>query len=390
MLAKTTATLQRNMLNDIFDVVGPKGYKWVNRQTGELRILGRRIWLFGANNEDAEAKLRGATFAGALCDEVTLYPQSVFMQLLARCSVPGSLIFTNTNPDNPYHWFYTDFITNDTIVDKKIWHFTMEDNPSLTKQYIESLKQTYRGVWYERMVLGNWVAAEGRIYDMITSEHFIDTQIALNESNTPVKVVKYIIACDYGTSSVMTWGLYAICTRGIVLKVKEYYYDARKEHLQMSDGQFCYEFKKWLPDYISRDTTIYIDPSAASWKAELREAGFRVMDAKNDVINGIRYVGEQLASKKFLIDSSCVMTKEEYHTYVWDSNAQKQGIDKPLKINDHTCDCDRYALYTENLYGASGVYTERRRPGINILPGPIETKGRLTADVAQSRLARTR
>ena len=146
MLGRTTATLQRNVLNDMFDIVGPKNYKWVNRQQGELNILGRRVYCFGANNEDAESKIRGATFAGALCDEVNLYPQSVFNQLMARLSVEGAKCFCNCNPDSPYHWLYTDYITNDDIKDRKCWKFLMEDNLSLSKSYIESLKQMYRGV----------------------------------------------------------------------------------------------------------------------------------------------------------------------------------------------------------------------------------------------------
>ena len=56
------------------------------------------------------------------------------------------------------------------------------------------------------------------------------------------------------------------------------------------------------------------------------------------------------------MDRSCVNTEKEYASYVWDPNAQRQGIDKPLKEHDHTCDTDRYVLYTESLGGMSGVY----------------------------------
>ena len=125
MLGKTTATLQRNVLNDLFDIVGPTNYKWVNRQQGELKIMGRRIYCFGANNEDAESKIRGATFAGAYCDEVNLYPQSVFNQLMARLSIEGAMCFCNCNPDSPYHWFYTEYIKNFQIFLSSIWSFIM-------------------------------------------------------------------------------------------------------------------------------------------------------------------------------------------------------------------------------------------------------------------------
>lgn len=355
MLGKTMATLKRNVLNDLLDIVGDQNYKWVDRQQGELQILGRRVYCFGANNEDAESKIRGATFAGAYCDEVTLYPQNVFNQLMARMSVKGAQCFCNTNPDSPFHWFYTDYIMNNDITDKKVWQFLMDDNLSLDPDYVQSLKEMYTGVWYDRMILGKWVAAQGRIYDMFDpAHHMIDTTEFLRKLDIHPRAIKYFVACDYGTATVMTWGLYAKFPSGLVLKLKEFYYDAVKMNVQKTDGEFAMLFQQWLGKI--RPSTIYVDPSAASWKLELMQRGFNVQNANNDVINGIRYVSSQLTSGKYYIDISCKNTNEEYQSYVWDEKAQMMGKDKPLKTHDHTCDCDRYALYTESLTGLSGVY----------------------------------
>ena len=351
MMGKTIATLQRNVLNDMFDIVGPKGFKWISRQQGVLTILGRRVFCFGANNEDAESKIRGATFAGAYCDEVSLYPQSVFNQLMARMSVRGAKCFCNTNPDNPYHWFYTAYINNEAIVDKKIWHFVMEDNLSLDQDYITSLKQMYTGVWYDRLILGLWVAAEGRVYDGFDpAVHMVDTAGFFANAVG----VTYFASCDYGTATVMSWGLYAKFPNGMILKVREYYYDAVEKKRQQTDGQFAQDFQIWLGKTIVQ--SVYVDPSAVSWRVELMQRGYRVIPADNDVLNGIRYVASQLGRKMFLIDKCCVNTEKEYMSYVWDAKAQETGVDKPLKIHDHTCDTDRYALYTESLGALSGVY----------------------------------
>ena len=356
MLGKT-ATLQRNVLNDLFDIVGPKNYKWINRQQGELQIFGRRIYCFGANNEDAESKIRGATFAGAYCDEANLYPQSVFNQLMARMSIKGAQCFCNCNPDNPYHWFYTDYITNDTIKDKKVWQFLMDDNLSLDPDYMESLKQMYTGVWYERMIEGKWVAAEGRIYDMFDEKaHMIDTQALIKQSGLNPKAIKWVVGCDYGTATVMSWGLYGRLPNGTYLKVKEYYYDAMKMKVQKTDHEFAEEFDAWIKASGVRPWAVFCDPSAASWKTELMRRGHVVLNANNDVINGIRQVATMLNTQKFYIDKSCVNTKMEYSTYSWDPMAQKQGKDRPIKEHDHTCDTDRYVLYTDTLNGMSGVY----------------------------------
>lgn len=356
MLGRTTATLQRNVLNDLLDTVGPHNYKWVNRQQGELRILNRRVYCFGANNEDAESKIRGATFAGAYCDEVSLYPQSVFNQLMARMSVRGACCFCNTNPDSPYHWFYTDYICNDNITNKKTWKFLMEDNTSLDQEYIESLKQMYRGVWYDRMIQGNWVAAEGRVYDMFEpSIHMVDTSKMLLDNDS--KAIKWLVGCDYGTSTVMSWGLYAkvqVGNKPVFYKVREFYYDAAKLKVQKTDAEFVQDFKRWLNGIIP--WAVYCDPSAASWKVALMREGYRVLNADNDVINGIRYVATLLSTRNFYVDKTCVNTEKEYASYVWDPNAQRLGVDKPVKEHDHTCDTDRYVLYTESISGLTGVY----------------------------------
>lgn len=355
MLGKTSATLQRNVLNDLFDIVGPRNFKWINRQQGELQIFKRRVYCFGANNEDAEGKIRGATFGGSLCDEVSLYPQSVFNQLMARMSVRGAQCFCNTNPDSPYHWFYTDYIMNSQITDKQVWHFTMGDNLSLDADYVRSLKQMYTGVWYKRMIEGLWVAAEGRVYDMFDPrKHCIDTARYLASSGLHPGAVTWLVGCDYGTSTVMSWGLYAVLPNGTILKVKEYYYNAEVEKQQRTDSEFGTIMQRWLGKIYPM--TVYCDPSAASWKAELRKRGYRVLDANNDVLNGIRCVGDFLTTNTFYIDLSCTNTIKEYESYVWDKTAQLRGLDKPLKEHDHTCDTDRYVIYSNTLGGLAGVY----------------------------------
>lgn len=359
MAGKTRDTLQRNVLNTLFDIVGPKNYHWVDKQAGELNLLGRRIYCVGAANEEAESKIRGATFAGALCDEVSLYPENFFTQLMARLSIPGAQCFVNTNPDSPGHWFYTKFLANKKILDKQVWKFYMEDNLSLSATYIANLKSEYSGVWYERMINGRWVAAEGRIYDMFDPEIHVATN-AVSRLNCNPNALTWVVGCDYGTSTVMSWGLYAIAPNGCVVKAREFYYDAVKHKRQKTDAEFGAEFQQWLNGL--DPWMVYCDPSASSWKAELRQRGYRVRNADNDVINGIRQVASMLTARKYLIDASCVNTISEYQRYVWDDKAQKVGVDKPLKQWDHACVVGSTLVWTtegkrriDELVGTEGV-----------------------------------
>lgn len=201
MLGFSIATLKRNVLNDLFDIVGENNYRWINRQEGELELLGRRIYTLGASNERAESRIRGATFAGAYCDEANLYPESVWMQLQARLSIKGACCFANCNPESPKHWFYTKVIANDEIKDKKVWKFTMDDNLSLSEEYKRSLASAYTGVFKKRFILGEWCVAEGAIYEIYAqapSTFIWENRPASLGGRTPFKTIS--IGVDYGAS----------------------------------------------------------------------------------------------------------------------------------------------------------------------------------------------
>ena len=85
-------------------------------------------------------------------------------------------------------------------------------------------------------------------------------------------------------------------------------------------------------------------------------AGYKVLNANNDVINGIRHVSTLLTTGHYFMDKSCVNTEKEYASYCWDPAAQRLGQDRVLKEHDHTCDTDRYVLYSDAQGGLTGVY----------------------------------
>lgn len=365
MLGKSVATLQRNVLNDLFDIVGPKNFHWVNKQQGELSILGRRVFAMGANNEGAEGKIRGATFAGAYCDEVNLYPESVWMQLMARLSVAGARCFANCNPDSPYHWFYVKVIKNVDILSKKVWHFTMDDNRSLSEEWKKQLSSMYTGVFKRRFIDGEWCVADGLIYDCFDKQRNV---VHYDEEFIKKHAIRYFISCDHGTSTVATWSMMVELNDvpGHIHKLDEYYYDAQVMRHQKSDHAYLQDFQEWegsrryLADLHGGWWYIYTDPAASTWKAALREAHYRVIDADNSVIDGIRTVSSLLDQGLFTMEPTCKNTIKQYESYRWDPDAQLLGVDKPIKEEDHTCDADRYGLYTYMRGRLTGIYRIRR------------------------------
>ena len=364
MLGKSLGTLKRNVINDLFDILGKSNARWVDRQQGEMRILGKRVYAIGAATEEAEERIRGATFAAAYCDEGNLYPESVWMQLQARLSLPGAQTFVNCNPDSPYHWFYKQVLKN-TALDKKIWQFTMDDNLSLTEDYRRQLAAQYSGVFRRRFIEGIWCVAEGKIYDTFDpSKHCIDCIEKVEQ--IPEAARDYYVGCDQGTSVTCSWSLMCRDKRtDITYKIAEYYYEAKEEKHQKDDAQYLEDFvdfiEAYIPERFRYNLPVYGDPAASSWDAMLTNHRFNYRHADNDVVEGIKHVLKMLNTGKYFIDKRCKKTQEEYDNYSWDETAQAKGLDKPKKVFDHSCDSDRYALYTHNQNALSGIYKMRRR-----------------------------
>lgn len=51
----------------------------------------------------------------------------------------------------------------------------MTDNPSLLPEIIDRYKSMYTGVFYNRFILGQWVAADGIVYDVDVKTLIDDT-----------------------------------------------------------------------------------------------------------------------------------------------------------------------------------------------------------------------
>lgn len=343
MTGKTSKTLQRNILNVIIDMVGSKNARY-NRGTGTFYLYGKEIDTIGATDERAQEKIRGATIVGCYGDEISLWPESFFKMMLSRLSVKGAKLFGTTNPDSPYHWLKTDYIDRCDELNMKVFHFTLHDNRNLDPEYVASLKKEYTGLWRKRFIDGLWVMADGIIYDCFEEEkHVIDVASVL-EKRESRRFRNYYTSCDYGTNNPCTFALYGYDMKPPVYLIKEYYFDSNAKGKQKTDAEYADDFASFLGEV--RPIANYVDPSAASFIAELSKRGYNITPAKNDVLDGIRFVSQMISTGQYYIDKSCKSTIKEYMGYVWDSKAQKRGEDAPLKERDHAVDRDRYALYS--------------------------------------------
>ena len=367
---KSIGSLKRNVIKPLLQILNTWGWKYnFNRSENYIQVAGNTYYLFGANNEASQDVLQGLTSAGALADEVALFPKSFTDQMIGRCSVEGSKIFCNCNPDGPYHYFKTEFI--DKAKEKKILylHFTMDDNLSLSEKVKARYKRMFSGVFFKRYILGLWVIAEGIIYDMFDEKkHIVDT--------SGMKFTQYYVSCDYGTYNALSFGLWGFNPKDkIWYKIKNYYYSGKETGKQKDDSEyydilekFVYDeelkifenepeeirkkyknFNEYISTYICKTIIkgIIIDPSASSFITTIKKHGkFNVIKAKNDVLEGIRNMATALNEQTVLFDKSCKDSIREFYSYMWDDKASERGEDKPIKKFDHTKDEERYFINT--------------------------------------------
>ena len=286
--------------------------------------------VFGGKDESSFMLIQGRTLAGVLLDEVALQPRSFVEQALARCSVAGSRLWFNCNPDSPQHWFYTEWIQHAKERNALHLHFQLEDNPSLDEAIIQRYNSLYTGVFYQRYILGEWVLAEGLVYSF--GEDNITDEIP--------KGAEYYISVDYGTLNPFSAGLWSV-TGSKAVRIKEYYHDGRKTQKQLTDEEYCDAIEK-LAEGLDIKRVI-IDPSAASFIAALRKRNFHTQQANNDVKDGIRRTAVYLRDGNIKIHRSCADAIREFGLYRWDEKATE---DRVIKENDHAMDDIRYFCNT--------------------------------------------
>lgn len=286
--------------------------------------------IFGGKDEASFMLIQGRTLAGVLFDEVALQPRSFVEQACARCSVDGSKMWFNCNPESPQHWFYKEWICDLKRHNAIRLRFQLEDNPSLSEKIIERYKNQYTGVFYNRYIRGEWCIAEGLVYEF-GEDNIVDEIPTGGE---------YYISIDYGTQNPFSAGLW--CVLGDkATRIKEYYYNGRAKGVQRTDEEYCDDIEELAKGYDIRK--VVVDPSASSFIASLRKRGFYIRKANNDVLDGIRKTAVYLKNGNVKIHRSCVDSIAEFGLYRWNDKATSDTV---VKENDHAMDDIRYFCNT--------------------------------------------
>lgn len=324
---------------------------WAGRSnllTVRNRDSVNHFYVFGGKDESSYRIVQGLTAAGCLLDEAVLMPRSFVEQCMARCSVEGSKFWLSCNPGSPSHWIFREWIQK--LKEKNAYriHFKLIDNPSLSKKTVERYERMYSGVFKQRYIDGDWVAAEGLVYP-----NWRDAIESRWEPTAENPMRSYCVSIDYGTMNPFAAIKWMQDRSGTWHAVEEWYYSGRDSMEQKTDADYVEAMVEFTRDHDGK-TEVIVDPSASSFIAAMRRAGFKVLKADNDVLDGIRDVSVCLKSGAVKIADTMACTKAEFEAYVWDAKA---ADDKPVKEMDHAMDSLRYLVKTKRVNRQKTEYT---------------------------------
>ena len=337
LCGRTVGALRRNIVGNLQSWLGDAVDIRESRSENKLTVSDGKgrcntYYLFGGQDESSYKLIQGITLAGVLLDEAALMPRSFVEQACARCSVAGSKLWFNCNPEGPEHWLHKTWIQKAKEKNLLRLHFTMADNPGLDPAIRQRYEAMYTGVFYRRYILGQRCMAEGLVYYFRPDKHITRT---LPERG------QYYISVDYGTCNPFSAGLWCVA-EGRAVRIREFYHSGRDSGKQYTDEEY-HKALLSLSDGLPVETVV-VDPSAASFIATIRAHGvFSVRKARNEVLNGIRLVASFLQEGVLQFTPECKDTLREFSLYRWEENGE---TDRVCKENDHAMDDIRYFCAT--------------------------------------------
>ncbi|WP_430625480.1 PBSX family phage terminase large subunit [Streptococcus suis] len=334
ILAGTSSTsINNNILQDLYNMfdIEPKYDKH-----GAFVLNGVKIIQVYTGSISGLKRARGFTAFGAYVNEASLANETVFKEIISRCSGEGARIVWDSNPDNPNHWLKTDYIGKnaDGIID---FSFQLDDNTFLSKRYIDSIKSaTPSGKFYDRDILGKWTVAEGAIY--------ADYDAKIHELDDLPDMVRYFGGIDWGYDH-----------HGSIVIIGEdkvgnhYLVDGLSEQYKEIDW-WVERAKEFKTHY--GNITFWADSARPEHVARFKREKIKVRNARKEVVAGIEHVAKAFKENKLYIKRGVIPRFfDEIYQYKWKPNSTK---DEVLKEYDDVLDALRYALYSQ--------YTDDNKP----------------------------
>lgn len=340
----------------------------------------------GARDDDLPEKIGSTAFGWIFVDEGTELERGEWNQLYGRLrykgkrqagqlySVPLRQIFTATNPDSPKHWMHEHFRPDKSGEGKgEVFKMNLFDNPYLPDEYVNNLKENLSGMYYERYVKGEWVGAEGAVYDEYDpKKHLLSYKDLPQQDEWQFHGTEEY---DNGERSVFVtppadWDIYRSIDFGLRNPfVCQWWAHSPEDELVLfreiyKTGELVEDVVKRIraltPD--GRDVGMTVVDHDAENADVLRRYGVNSTNAEKNVEAGIQSVKSRLKPKddgrpgmylmqgarahkpdtQLVLDDVPLKTVGEIYGYQYEDNDEEE----PEKEDDHGMDAMRYMIHT--------------------------------------------
>ena len=203
ILGVSNGTIERNVLQPLRQIYGKSLVTTIN-SNNIARLFGEEVYCLGAEKVSQVSKIQGTSIKYCYGDEVAKWNQEVFEMLKASLDKPYSMFDGALNPENQNHWLKKDFldVIEEKGLDVYVQHYTIFDNPFLSKEFVDNLCKEYEGtVYYDRLILGLWKNAEGIIYRQFADNPSVYIKDkAVDENGNKKNFMIISIGIDYGAT----------------------------------------------------------------------------------------------------------------------------------------------------------------------------------------------
>lgn len=332
---------------------------------GAARWYGNNEWQYPNGSVivcagmDSPGKVMSSEYDIIYVQEATELFEDDWEHLLTRVrgtSMPYTQLVADCNPAGANHWLLKRARSGRLrMIDSR-----HQDNPLLydddgqvTKfgaEYMAKL-DALTGVRRKRLLLGQWVTAEGVVYDEFDRELHLKQRFPGQPFGNPPPSWRRFWAVDFGYTHPCVWQAWAQDPEdGALYRFKELY------HTGLRVEEVAEEIRKWMEregeDYPSAIVCDHDAEGRATLKAKL---GAPTIAAKKSVVTGIQAVKRRLSRQQlfFLRDSGLrvdpqlfdakrpTCTEDEFELYVWRDGVKDS---EPLKEHDHGMDALRYLV----------------------------------------------
>ena len=203
ILGVSKGTIERNVLQPLRQIYGKNLVGTIN-SNNIAKLFGEEVYCLGAEKISQVSKIQGTSIKYCYGDEVAKWNQEVFIMVQGSLDKPYSMFDGALNPENQSHWLKKNFLdkVEEKGLDVYVQHYTIFDNPFLSKDFVDNLCKEYEGtVFYDRLILGLWKNAEGIIYKQFADDpsKFIKDK-AVDEYGNKINFMIISIGIDYGAT----------------------------------------------------------------------------------------------------------------------------------------------------------------------------------------------